>query len=141
MKKIMCIFIFMLLTMTATLGIGNNIKKVGTLGDPPKDIDWASNSNRVADWYGMDITADGHTGRVEGIEDTNGEIVLWIKNEVGRKWRDSSIWATKISTGEKFLISKNAQYAPIKRPLSRGNTSPSQMQLLLCRVTLRSSTA
>ncbi len=86
-KKILCILLVTLLTSSAVLAMEKTVTTELELDDPPKDIDWTSNSNNVADWLHMDITANGHHGRVDGVDDTNGDgkvgycdyvIVNWI---------------------------------------------------------------
>jgi len=88
MKKIVGVFIFMLMIGTAIMGSGKNISVLGGLDDPPKDIDWTSPSNRVSDWIGMDITENDHTGRVESVEDTNGDGLVGYCDNIIINWRN-----------------------------------------------------
>jgi len=88
MKKIVAVIILMLLIGIAIIGSGKYVNTLVLLDDPPRDIDWTSNSNRVADWLGMDITANGHTGRVESVEDTNGDGLVGYCDYVVINWRN-----------------------------------------------------
>ena len=79
----------------------------------PNDTSW--------DIYGKNIS----TGKVFPIDTnpsyhsylvnigTNGKILLWRKNSVGKRFQDSSLWATELSTGNTILISKGAENGAI----------------------------
>ena len=79
----------------------------------PNDTSW--------DIYGKNIS----TGKVFPIDTnpsyhsylvnigTNGKILLWRKSSVGKRFQDSSLWATELSTGNTILISKGAENGAI----------------------------
>lgn len=94
----------MLLIFSAVSGSGKIVKPVGYLDDPPEDIDWTSAINRVVDWYGMDITANGHTGQLESVEDTNSDGLVGHCDNVVINWRNlktrQPYWTYHFEKGE-----------------------------------------
>lgn len=91
MKKIVSIFIFMLLTTSVVIGSSNLVENIVVLDDPPRDIVWPFNRPDIADWLGANIDADGHSGRVESVEDTDGDGKVGYCDYVVVNWRSSNL--------------------------------------------------
>lgn len=85
-KKIIGIFVCILLTSTVVFGLGKTVKTGGGLGDPPKDIDWTSNGNTVSNWWGMDITVGKNVGTVRSVEDSNGDGIVGYCDYIVIEW-------------------------------------------------------
>ncbi len=88
--------------------------------DPANDPNYTS-----WDIYGANLS----TGKVFPIDtdpsyhsylngtDTDGEIILWTKYSVGKRFQDPSLWATDLVSGDTFLISEGVRNASIYRDL------------------------
>jgi len=88
MKKIISFLITIILISSTTIVMGNILKKNETLANPPKDIVWPFNSPKIADWLGADINAGGHSGRIESVEDTNGDGNVSYCDFIVINWRN-----------------------------------------------------
>jgi len=85
MKKLFCILIGMLLFTTTTAAAINKTQTV--FSDPPKKITVVSNSNKVSDWLGMDITAGENVGTVRTVEDSDSDGTVGYCDYVVIEWR------------------------------------------------------
>lgn len=59
--------------------------------DPPRDIVWPFNSPNIADWLGANINAGDHSGRIESVEDTNGDGQVGYCDNIVVNWRSSNL--------------------------------------------------
>jgi len=91
MKKIVCIFVFMLLTTTSIVAIGNKITNETSLNlGPPEEFTWYFPRNDIASWWHATVTSGEYSGCVEGIEDTGGDGKIGKCDYVVVNWGISS---------------------------------------------------
>ena len=92
MKKIICIFVFMLLTTTSIVAIGNKITNEISLNpSPPEDFTWIFPKNDIADWWHATVVSGEYNGCVEGIEDTGGDGKIGKCDYVVVNWHNSNV--------------------------------------------------
>jgi parallel beta-helix repeat protein len=115
MNRIICgIIIVELILSSVIYGIADTEKNDLQFDNPPKDINWTCNSNRVSDWFGMDIIAAEYVGRVESVEDSNNDGLVGYCDSVVIHWRyyylRQPYWKYHCEKGKYINDSENPDY-------------------------------